>query len=523
MEARLARPDLVASSTPNLLPALEVRGLSKSFSGNLALDGVDITVGAGEVHALLGENGSGKSTLIKILAGYHRPDPGGTVEVGGRRLAVGSSSSAHAAGCRFVHQDLALVANRSISDNLVMGSRFPTRLGAIRGRQLRQMAVAALTQVGLELDPDRLIADLSAAQRTGVAIARALRDDTGNGVALLVLDEPTATLPDVEVRHLIGVIRAAAASSVGVLYVTHRLEEVFQIAERASVLRDGRLIATRDVSELSRDELVTLLVGSELSDVHREAAALPTSGGETRLAVEDLNAETLAGVNLALDTGEILGIAGLTGSGRDSLLASIFGVLPRPAGTVTVGGHVLEPGRPDLSMRRGIGYLPSDRAALGAFSLLTSRENVLISDPGRYWRWPRLSIRRERAEVREWTQRFDVRPPNTEHSFGSLSGGNQQKLLLARWLRRDPKVLLLDEPTQGVDIGAKAAIHHQIVSTAQSGTAVAISSSDVDELAALCHRVLVLRGGRIVRQLLGGEVTATNISRTCLGQDKEAS
>jgi ribose transport system ATP-binding protein len=522
VEARLAKQRVLRTDvvTVGSAPALEVRGLSKSFLGTLALDCVDVTVGAGEVHALLGENGSGKSTLIKILAGFHRPDPGGTVKVGGKPLAFGSASSAHVAGCRFVHQDLALVNSRSIADNLMMGSRFPTRLGTLRSRQLRQTSVAALGRVGLELDPDRLLGDLFPAQRTGVAIARALQEHSGNVGSLLVLDEPTATLPDAEVRQLLRIIRTAAASGVGVLYVTHRLEEVFQIADRATVLRDGRRVATRDVSDVSRDDLVTLLVGSELSDVHREAAALPWTGGEVLLAVDDLTTETLSGIDLTLQAGEIVGIAGLTGSGRDSLLPSIFGVLPRHTGTITVGGRVLEAGRPDLAMRRGIGYLPGDRAAFGAFGALTSRENVSISDPSRYWRWPRLSLRSERAEVSDWARRFDVRPPDTEHNFASLSGGNQQKLLLARWLRRDPKNLLLDEPTQGVDIGAKAAIHHQIVSAAQSGTAIAISSSDVDELAALCHRVLVLLGGRIDGQLEGSFVTATNISRACLGQDK---
>jgi ribose transport system ATP-binding protein len=502
-------------------PALEVRQASKSFFGNRALDNVDLTVGAGEVHALLGENGSGKSTLIKILAGYHRPDPGASVRVGGQLLGFGSPSSAHAIGCRFVHQDLALIGTMSIADNLVLGGPGPTRLGSVRSRQLRCMTLGALRRVGLDLDPDRPVADLSPAQRTGVAIARALRDDAGVDVSLLVLDEPTATLPDTEVRHLLSMIRTAASSGVGVLYVTHRLEEVFQIAARATVLRDGQRVATVEVANVSRDALVTLLVGAELRDAHREATALPPNDSASGLVVENLTTDALAGVSLTLGAGEIVGIAGLTGSGRDGLLPAVFGLLPRQTGTVTVGGHLLKPDRPDLAMRRGVGYLPSDRAALGAFSLLTSRENVMISDPGRYWRWPRLSLRKEKAEFADWTRLFDVRPRDTEHDFGSLSGGNQQKLLLARWLRRDPKILLLDEPTQGVDIGAKAAIHHQLIATAQRGTAVAMSSSDVDELAALCHRVLVLSAGRIDRQFVGDAVSASEISRACLGQDKD--
>jgi len=523
VEAALAKPDAPGGICPPVhRPALEVRELSKSFFENRALDNVEITVGAGEVHALLGENGSGKSTLIKILAGYHRPDPGASVNVGGQPLSFGSPSSAHAVGCRFVHQDLALVGTMSIADNLVLGGRVPTRLGTVRRRELGRMTTAALRKVGLDLDPNRLVASLSPAQRSGVAIARALRDDSGMDVSLLVLDEPTATLPDTEVRHLLSVIRAAALSGVGVLYVTHRLEEVFQIARRATVLRDGRRVATVDVSDVSREALVTLLVGAELRDAHREAAAVLPNDLNSGLDVEDLTTDTLAGVSLTLRAGEIVGIAGLTGSGRDGLLPAIFGVLPRQTGSVSVGGQVLKSGRPDLAMERGVGYLPSDRAAFGAFNLLTARENVMISDPGRYWRWPRLSLRKEKAEFGEWARLFDVRPPETEHDFGSLSGGNQQKLLLARWLRRDPKVLLLDEPTQGVDIGAKAAIHHQVISAARQGAAIAMSSSDVDELAALCQRVLVVSGGRVDRQLVGNAVTASDISRACLGHPMEA-
>jgi ribose transport system ATP-binding protein len=234
-----------------------------------------------------------------------------------------------------------------------------------------------------------------------------------------------------------------------------------------------------------------------------------------------LNADAIDSLDLTVQSGEIVGVAGLTGSGRESLLASIFGAKPRQGGAVTVRGQRIAPGRPDLAMTQGVGYVPGDRATLGAFGLLTSRENVSISDPTRYWRWPRLSQRSERAEMRDWVKRLDVRPPNTEQGFASLSGGNQQKLVLARWLRRDPNVLLLDEPTQGVDIGAKAAIHHQIISVAQRGAAVIMSSSDVDELAALCHRVLVLRGGRVDSQLEGRSVSATNISRACLGQAGE--
>jgi ribose transport system ATP-binding protein len=499
--------------------ALETRRLSKTFVASRALVEVDLTIGAGEIHALLGENGSGKSTLIKILAGFHRPDPGGTIHVCNRTLAFGSAHSSHVLGLRFVHQDLALINSRSVADNLLLGSRIPTRLGTVRSKQVNFQATVALERVGLTLDPDTPVGELSPALRTGVAIARALQEDTSSPASVLVLDEPTATLPNAEVHHLLEMIRAAAASGVAVLYVTHRLEEVLELADWVTVLRDGHRVASRPARDASRTDLVGLLVGRDYREAHPDVVPRSEGNGQARLDAHGLVTAQLGGVDLKLRAGEIVGVAGLTGSGRDHLLAAIFGAVPRLGGTVTVDRQALPPGRPDLAMKAGVGYLPSDRPALGALGLLTSRENVTISDPARHWRWPRLSLRSERAEINGWNERLSVRPSDPERTFASLSGGNQQKLLMARWLRRDPKVLLLDEPTQGVDIGAKAAIHDQIITTARNGAAIAISSADADELAAVSHRVIVLSEGRISRELTGRSITPTTISAACLGPD----
>ena len=498
-------------------PPLAVRGLSKTFTGTAALTSLDLIVAAGEVHALLGENGSGKSTVIKILSGYHQPDPGGDVLVRGQALEFGSPESSYARGCRFVHQDLGLIDSSSIADNLAFVAGFPSRWGTVRRRDLRSSARRDLARVGLDLDPKRLVATLSPAERTGVAVARALREDPTTPVALLVLDEPTATLPDREVERLLTIVRTVASSGVGVLYVTHRLDEVFEVADRITVLRDGHRVAQLPVSEVDRSGLVTLLVGSELDDVHAASAQLPLEHDAPLLVAEDIVADTIGGVSLQVRPGDVLGIAGITGSGRESLLPVLFGATPRQAGTVHIAGTALPASRPARSMKAGIAYLPADRKARGAFLDLTTRENVSVSDLRPLWRWPALSGKRERAEVGDWIRRLGVRPAAAARMpLSALSGGNQQKVLFAKWLRRAPTVLLIDEPTQGVDVGAKADLHLEILRAAREGAGVAISSSDTDELAALCHRVLVLREGRVAAHLTGSRVTAAEISRACL-------
>jgi ribose transport system ATP-binding protein len=469
---------------------------------------------------LLGENGSGKSTLIKILSGYHEPDPGAEVLIGGEPLDLHSPESSYARGCRFVHQDLGLVDSCSIADNLALVAGFPCRLGTVRGGELRRSARRDLARVGLDLDPDRLVASLSPAERTGVAVARALREDPRTPVALLVLDEPTATLPDAEVHRLLSIVRTIAASGVGILYVTHRLDEVFEIASSITVLRDGVRVARVPVTDVDRAGLITLLVGSEFDDVQAESAHLPAEGDRPLLVAQDLYAETIDGVSLDIRSGDVLGIAGITGSGRESLLSVLFGGRPRHGGQVRVDGIVLRSGAPAGAMRAGIAYVPADRKRQGGFFDLTTRENVSISDLRPFWRFPRLSKRRERAEVGAWTARLDVRPASAARMpMSALSGGNQQKVMFAKWLRREPTVLLLDEPTQGVDVGAKAELHREILRAAREGAGIAISSSDTDELAALCHRVLVLSEGRVVAYLTGSRVTAAEISRACLASN----
>ncbi len=516
MEARLSS----LATAPCREDALAVRGVSKTFVATVALAGVDLTIGAGEVHALLGENGSGKSTLIKILSGYHQPDPEGEVLVGGQRLDAGSPDASYRLGCRFVHQDLGLVESNSIADNLALVAGFPTRLGTVRRQRLRRGAREDLARVGLDLDPARLVQTLSPAERTGVAVARALHEDPTTPARLLVLDEPTATLPDREVERLLQIVRTVAARGVGVLYVTHRLDEVFQVADNITVLRDGQRVATVPTTSVDRAGLINLLVGAEFDEIQSASAALPPEHDAPLLVADDVRGQHLDGVSLQIRPGDVVGIAGITGSGRETLLSVLFGAQARAGGSVSMRGVQLPPGRPGRAMREGVAYLSADRKTLGGFLSLSTRENVSISDLGRFRRFPKLSRRREGREVAEWIERLDVRPRAAAPlPLAALSGGNQQKVLFAKWLRRSPQVLLIDEPTQGVDVGAKAELHLELLRAARDGAGVAISSSDTDELAALCHRVFVLQEGRISDSLTGSRVTAAEISRACLATD----
>ncbi|HEY3735465.1 MAG TPA: sugar ABC transporter ATP-binding protein [Streptosporangiaceae bacterium] len=520
MEDQLSVPALESSHRH---PALAVRGVSKTFFGNPAVTSFDLTIAAGEIHALLGENGSGKSTVIKILSGYHRPDHGSEILINGKVLELGSPDSSYALGARFVHQELGLIQSLSIADNLAFMAGFPCRLGTVRQPELRRAARRDLARVGLELDPETKVAALTPAERTGVAVARALRDDPASPVSLLVLDEPTATLPEAEVERLLTIVRTVAAAGVGVLYVTHRLEEVFQVASALTVLRDGIRQAQVPVAAVDRAELIGLLVGSEFDDLHAASVRLPPQRAEAVLVADRVSGGPIGDVSLEAHPGDVIGIAGITGSGRESLLAMLFGAQPRQSGTVRIAGIPLAAFRPDLAMKAGLAFLPADRKSQGSFPGLTTRENISIGDLAPLWRWPALSRRREQAEVGHWMERLSIRPRSAAgQPLLTLSGGNQQKTLFAKWLRREPRILLLDEPTQGVDIGAKADLHNELLSAARRGAGIVVSSADTEELAALCQQVLVLREGRVAARLTGSQVTARSISRACLGADERS-
>jgi ribose transport system ATP-binding protein len=495
-------------------PALSVRDLSKAFPGTLALDHVALEIAPGEIHALVGHNGSGKSTLIKILAGCETPDPGSRITVNGEPLHPGSPHDSFLAGCRFVHQDLGLVDALSVADNISMVGGWPTRMGTIRAAAARRRARAALAAVDLELDPDQPVAELSPALRTGVAIARALQHDERAETAVLVLDEPTATLPLAEVETLHTLMRTVARSGVAILFVSHRLEEVLELADRVTVFRNGRNVTTEAAADLTHDEVVTAMLGFELEQVTAppaQAEGRPGSGPV--LQVEGLSAHVLRDFDLELHPGQVVGVAGIEGSGRDDLFPAIFGASERRAGTVSVAGRPVSGSGPRAALRAGIAYVPADREHLASLPGLSARENVTVADLPSISRAGAVRQGAEREDVHGWFERLDVRPQNAiEAPFESFSGGNRQKLVLARALRCKPSVLLLEEPSQGVDVGAQARLHREIIDFADAGGGVLVSSSDAEELARLCHRVLVIRGGRVVADLSQGRVSDTSIS-----------
>jgi ribose transport system ATP-binding protein len=336
---------------------------------------------------------------------------------------------------------------------------------------------------------------------------------------VLVLDEPTATLPDMEVEHLHGMLRTAASSGVAILYVTHHLDEVFRLAQSVSVLRDGFLVASGPVGETDRNSLVRSLVGSELEAVHRDQNI--TTGHDAKrasvLSVEDLRSGLIKGLSLRVAPGEIVGFAGVTGSGRESALGAIFGSVPRQGGEVRIASTVLPPFDPSASTAAGVAYVPPDRKISGAFLHLTAAENLTIGDLKPVWRRMWLHVKEEASQARDWFARLSVRPQDAiQQEFVTFSGGNQQKIIFGKWLRTDPLVLLLDEPTQGVDVGAKAEIHRQIISACEGGLAVVISTSDTEELAALCDRILFMHGGQVFDELSGGNITDVDINRRFL-------
>jgi ribose transport system ATP-binding protein len=478
-------------------PALEVRGLAKAFASQRALEDVDLTVELGEIRALLGQNGSGKSTLIKILSGFYKPDAG-AVRVAGHDLAFGNPVSAERAGLRFVHQDLGLVGGLSVVDNLALGhgyaasSRF-----RIQWRREEALARSALAELGFEVEPRRHISELPVSQRTAVAIARALSPRRGQ-TALLVLDEPTANLPSADAEAILQLIQRVSAAGVGVLFVSHHLDELSRVADSVTVLRDGQTVATSVMKEVTQDTLVRQMTGRALRDqAWRESAP-----GETVLTVDDLSGQVVRQVSFTVRAGEILGMAGLTGSGREELAELVYGSRSR-RGRVVVSGREIPPMLPHVSSAAGIGLVPADRHANAILTDGTVRENISIANPRRHIRRGMINRRSEKRDIGGWLARLAVAPQQTEHPASTLSGGNQQKVILARWLRHGSKVMVLDDPTQGIDIAAKAEIYAQLNEVAASGTAVLLVSSDNEEICLIADRVLVLRDGRFVAEFAG--------------------
>jgi ABC-type sugar transport system ATPase subunit len=493
-------------------PLLRVSAISKTFPGLRALERVSLDVDAGEIVAVVGQNGSGKSTLVKILAGVYEPDRGGSIEVRDAGGSLLSGAAAHDE-LSFIHQDLGLIGMLSTIENLDLGRRHRSRLYRPSPvRRERRAARRLIERFGASFDVGVPVATLSAAERTIVAIARAL-DGWSRPDRVLVLDEPTAALHGEEVTTLFSAVRRVAAEGAGVIFISHRLDEVIDLADRVIVLRDGRLVANARRGEYHHDELVRMIAGRELAAVARSGG----EAGEVALAARGVSGGAVQSVDLDLHAGEVLGVTGLLGSGREQLAGMLFGSAPR-RGEVRICGAPLRPVDPRSAIRLGIGYVPADRKREGAVMTMSARENLTLPRlrtlrrRGGY-----LDRRAERVETNEWARTVDLRPRNAEQMLAQYSGGNQQKVVLAKWLRNEPRVLLLDEPTQGVDVGAKSAIYELIAQAARGGAAVLVSSSDSKELASICDRVLVMRDGVVGSQVPRGELTEARLVIECLG------
>ncbi|MER6446728.1 sugar ABC transporter ATP-binding protein [Streptomyces venezuelae] len=499
-------PDTGASppSPSGAAPLVRVRGLSKRFGGTLALDSVDLDIRRGSVLALLGPNGAGKSTLIKVLAGVNRADTG-EVTVAGHPLG----SHAATRNMSFIHQDLGLVPWMTVAENIALGTGYPRRRGLISWRRARERCDEALRIVAGHLDADARIARLGPAERSLVAIARAL----ATRAELLVLDEPTATLPAADCARLFDVLHTLRDRGHGILYVSHRLDEVYRVADTFAVLRDGRLVDRGPLAGHSPDRLVRAIVGH--APAGRRAPGTPPAAGAPRLSLARVRTVSTGEVSLELRAGEILGMVGLTGAGHMELGRALAGARPLLGGRLLLDGAPYHPRSVHSALASGVGFVAANRQEEGCAADLTVRENFLANPraagaPAVHW----ISPRRERAEATALADRFSVHPRDSEVPIASLSGGNQQKVMVGRWLRGHLRLLVLEEPTAGVDVGAKATIHRLLDDALASGLAVLLISTDFEEVADVCHRALVFVRGRVSTELSGTALTVAELTRT---------
>jgi ribose transport system ATP-binding protein len=488
------------------------RGISKRFPGVQALDSVDLELGVGEVLAVVGENGAGKSTLMKILAGEQRADEG-TILLDGEPFHVRSVSEAMSSGIALIHQELALAENLDVGSNVLLG-REPSSFGFIRRRRADALAREALARVGLDVAPTTEVSGMGMGQRQLVEIAKALSSEA----RILIMDEPTSSLTLAETQTLFEVVDLLRARGTSVIYISHRLGEVERIADRVVVLRDGRNAGRLEKSEVTHDAMVRLMVGRDVSRVFDRTSAVQDEDALVLDGVRTM-AHPAHQVSLRVRRGEIVGLAGLVGAGRTELLRAVFGIEPALDGTVKVGGRQCRTGTPGEAMQAGLALVPEDRKADGLLLEESVRTNTVLASLKRLARGIFTSRAREQDLARTMIDRLDVQPPGDTTVVGGLSGGNQQKVVLGRWLARDPEVLLLDEPTRGVDIGAKDEIYRLMDRSVRKGRAVLFASSEMEELISLADRICVMHEGRISGELLREEFDEEAIMQLATGGD----
>jgi ribose transport system ATP-binding protein len=508
-----------------------MRDVTKSFPGVRALSGVSLTVREGEVHALLGENGAGKSTLMNILAGVF-PDYGGAIEIDGTPVSIHHPRDASRHGIAMIHQELNLVPDLSVADNIFLGREPRTWRGTVDRSRMRERSRELLAELGLGLDPGTPVRQCRIAEQQLIEIAKAL----GTSVRVFVMDEPTSALASAEVTRLFGVIRRLASRGVAVIFISHRLEELQEIADNVTVLRDGVLVGTRPMKEASRDELIQLMVGRQLRESFARRPQESETGadatgrsGKKALRVADLHLRgdprtgraALHDIGFDVATSEIVGIAGLMGAGRTEVLASIYGAYPRAAvhAEIEAGGRPYRPKSPGHAIRRGFAMVAEDRKRQSLVLSGTVRFNTTLAALRAFTWWGLVRGRRERAEATRVIERLRVKAPGINAVVGNLSGGNQQKVVLARCLLTKPSVLLADEPTRGVDVGAKSEIYAILRELAAGGTAVVMVSSELPELLAVCDRILVLCEGRLTGEFRAAEATQEELMAAAMARE----
>jgi ribose transport system ATP-binding protein len=492
-------------------PLLEVIGLTKRFTGTVALNRVDFDLRSGEVHALLGENGAGKSTLIKALAGVHSADEG-EIRLHGRAVSPISEKLP----ITFIHQDLGLVDSMTVAENVAVLAGYSRHYGLISWRSVRDAAASALERMGGGVDPEARVGDLPAAEKSIVAIARAMSVKAD----ILVLDEPTAALPEADVTRLLEILRRLRTSGVGIIYVTHRLDEVFRIADRVTVLRDGRRVRCAHIKETTPANLVHDIVGRSLSELFVKPTAKEIA--ETVLQVEDLVIGDVGPVSFQLAKGEILGLVGLRGAGHRAVGRALFGDLPIDAGSLRLRGEPLLVKTPRDAVRLGIGFVSSKRGQESLAPSMTVRENLFINPVSigmKVLQPIHPSVENERCM--QVLTKFSVRPRDPDRVIATLSGGNQQKVIVARWMETGTQLLVLEEPTFGVDVGSKADIYQLLERALDEGLAVLLISSDFEEVAGICHRALIFDRGKVTAELQRSELTIARLTAWASGAEEK--
>jgi len=500
---------------PERTPVLALEGVSKSFGAVRALRDVSLQLHAGEAHALAGENGAGKSTLIKALAGVHRPDSG-TVLLDGAPVVFHGPADARDAGVAVIYQEPTLFPDLSVAENIFVGRQPRRSFGRVDHRAVNKATAALFARLGVDLDPEQPARGLSIADQQLVEIAKALSFDA----RVLIMDEPTAALTGSEVARLFGVVRALREGGAAVLFISHRLEEVFALCQQVTTLRDGALIASEPVAGLTEDDLVRRMVGRDLDELYpKQEAAI----GDVALSVRRLTREgVFTDVSFEVRRGEIVGLAGLVGAGRSEVARAVFGVDRWDAGEVEIDGKPLKAGAPSLAMAAGLALVPEDRRAQGLVMEMSIERNINLTGLRTTARAGLMDRGAERSRAVDWAVRLQVKYARLADLVGTLSGGNQQKVVLAKWLATGPRVLIVDEPTRGIDVGTKAEVHRLLSQLAADGLAVLMISSDLPEILGMADRVLVMHEGRLTAEIDRADATEESVMAAATGRGRSA-